>query len=658
MGKMKLFITYIIAVFIFIGTLYAQTPKWVSTEVQNRTAILENFTGIYGEFCPDGDRIANEILKAYPDKFIIINNHCGPYAIPEMDHPDLRTDEGNAIMSEAGVKGFPTGSINRSTKPWAMDRKLWKETAENIMNQPSIVNVFVKPEFDFNERRLTVEVEYYYTDDSPVAENYLTVMLLQNEIVGYQTSGSEYNPAFVTDDGLYRHNNVLRSVINGGAWGEVITNTKKGSYECRKYEVTFPKSIDDILDGLIEFENLEIVAFISESKSNIYTGHKADIEIPENIKINLTIEDLTEYHKTLKFEPFKQKIKITNNSELPITQFDMMCIFKNSQNYASCLNYFNGVLNKGESTIIEFCSIDKYTLKVGCAYTNEAYIYNIQSSDVSVIDVNKKDNKTKIDKVGLLENAFSEIELSFDFQNPVPTEGFVPPHSAFDYTLNPNFTIAQTDYGNAVLYYLDSTLNSVNKPGYIIFGEVNCKDNPNKILSYFYSYSDGRRNGTAPKIVTEISKDWGQTWERISEVTCKETGEPSDPNDLYIPSSGEYNFVQINLYDYVKDNFIIRIGGIPGTDGNALWIDDISLKNSEDESIKENIKLSVYPNPATNILHINNNNFIGAEYEIYDMSGKLIIKDINNSNIINVENLCSGTYSLKIKDSIFNFIKK
>ena len=52
-----------------------------------------------------------------------------------------------------------------------------------------------------------------------------------------------------------------------------------------------------------------------------------------------------------------------------------------------------------------------------------------------------------------------------------------------------------------------------------MFGELICKDNPNKVLSYYYAYSDGKRGGTAPKIVTEISKDWGKSWTRISEIT-------------------------------------------------------------------------------------------------------------------------------------------
>ena len=87
-------------------------------------------------------------------------------------------------------------------------------------------------------------------------------------------------------------------------------------------------------------------------------------------------------------------------------------------------------------------------------------------------------------------------------------------------------------------------------------------------------------------------------------------------------------------------------------------IDEISIKNSSNESIKEDYNLSVYPNPASNILHINNINLLGEEYKIYDMSGKMIIKGINNTNEINIENLSTGTYSIKIKDNIFNFIKK
>ena len=100
MKKFQLF-SIILAAVLFVGTMSAQTPKWVSTEVQNRVAVLEEFTGMYCQYCPDGHRVANELMKKYPGKFIAINNHCGGYAQPQngTNHPDLRTLEGDTIMN-------------------------------------------------------------------------------------------------------------------------------------------------------------------------------------------------------------------------------------------------------------------------------------------------------------------------------------------------------------------------------------------------------------------------------------------------------------------------------------------------------------------------------------------------------------------------------
>ena len=40
----------LLASLLFISSLAAQTPKWVSTEIQNRTAVLENLTGGKADF--------------------------------------------------------------------------------------------------------------------------------------------------------------------------------------------------------------------------------------------------------------------------------------------------------------------------------------------------------------------------------------------------------------------------------------------------------------------------------------------------------------------------------------------------------------------------------------------------------------------------------
>ena len=97
-----------------------------------------------------------------------------------------------------------------------------------------------------------------------------------------------------------------------------------------------------------------------------------------------------------------------------------------------------------------------------------------------------------------------------------------------------------------------------------------------------------------------------------------------------------------------------------GLINNEEYSEPLIIEFSDNSGIDDGEKQIIfhYPNPTTDILNINNNYFLGEEYEIYDMSGNLIIKDINNTNQINVNKLCSGVYSLKIKGSIINFIKK
>ncbi|MBQ6268766.1 MAG: hypothetical protein IJK61_01420, partial [Bacteroidetes bacterium] len=144
----------ILAVFICIGTVSAQTPKWVSTEVQNRAAVLEKFTGGFCTYCADGDRIANNLAEQYSDKFIIVSIHIDMLDASMLYGNYLKTDEGELIYEEATeeyddllqlYQSMPVGTINRSTEPWTMSRDKWDSTSVNIMNQSSIVNVYVKP---------------------------------------------------------------------------------------------------------------------------------------------------------------------------------------------------------------------------------------------------------------------------------------------------------------------------------------------------------------------------------------------------------------------------------------------------------------------------------------------------------------------------------
>ena len=88
-----------------------------------------------------------------------------------------------------------------------------------------------------------------------------------------------------------------------------------------------------------------------------------------------------------------------------------------------------------------------------------------------------------------------------------------------------------------------------------------------------------------------------------------------------------------------------------GTYGRGIWdfvIDDTAttVKNLN------NNKLSIYPNPTSKMLNIENNT---DEISIYNLSGKLMIKTYNNN--IDVSDWNNGVYVIKTKDFVEKFIK-
>lgn len=68
----------------------------------------------------------------------------------------------------------------------------------------------------------------------------------------------------------------------------------------------------------------------------------------------------------------------------------------------------------------------------------------------------------------------------------------------------------------------------------------------------------------------------------------------------------------------------------------------------------EKSETEIYPNPVDNILNIKQNDFSKAE--LYDLTGNLV--SVYNSKKVNLEEVSSGVYFIRIYDSSDNFINK
>ncbi len=260
-------------VFIMFGVaIYGQTI--VTTSPLNQNVILEEFTGIYCGYCPDGHAIAQAIQDANPDRVSLINIHQGSFAAPYGDDPDFRTPYGNAIVAQSysGTGfGYPSGTVNRHVFPGrsmstgggpALGRENWNISATETLAINSPVNLAVEAEINIATRMLTVHVEAYYTSNSPEITNLLNVALLQNNTLGPQSGGGQGDN--------YIHMHRLVELITG-QWGEEISTTTTGTFVDRTYNYPIPLDYNDILAELVD---MEIVAFISNTHQEIPSGSR------------------------------------------------------------------------------------------------------------------------------------------------------------------------------------------------------------------------------------------------------------------------------------------------------------------------------------------------------------------------------------------------
>ncbi len=246
------------------GAMMAQTI--VSTQVEKRNVVIEEFTGVNCQYCPDGHRVANEICAQYEGHAWAINIHTGSYAT----NSGYVTTYGDNIAGLWNITGYPTGTVNRTT---IQSRGDWAAKAATIRNQDSPVNIAGVGNVDEATRTFTLHIEVYYTGNASTSTHLLNVAVLQNNVIGSQV-GSSYNPDYVEPDGRYRHMHMFRTLLTG-QWGVEIPATE-GTFIDTTITYTVPASIDGL--AIPDLSDLDFVAFVTEpTHKNIISGAKVTV---------------------------------------------------------------------------------------------------------------------------------------------------------------------------------------------------------------------------------------------------------------------------------------------------------------------------------------------------------------------------------------------
>lgn len=282
----------------FAGSVFAQnTPTIVSTDVQKRNVVMEEYTGIGCGYCPSGHANVNKYAKLHQGRVVSINIHQGGYA--QGYKPNYTTQWGNALANQADITGYPAGVLNRqrvtnttadnygaliNVGPSSTD---WYSSANTILSQESPVNVAATATIDAKTRTLNVHVEVYYTKTTQAYTNLLNIALLQNNVEGDQHNygglGSLFNAEYVlypysdytsSYNTRYLHMHMLRDLITG-KWGDTIAksntdgNIPAGTFFSKDYIYQIPEYYTDAMYNSNTqvpciFGDIELAVFVTE----------------------------------------------------------------------------------------------------------------------------------------------------------------------------------------------------------------------------------------------------------------------------------------------------------------------------------------------------------------------------------------------------------
>lgn len=586
---------------------FAQTI--VSTEVQKRNVVIEEYTGIGCSYCPLGHQNVQSYANQHEGRVVAINIHQGGYASGYK--PNFTTQYGDALASQCEIGGYPAGTLNRTgSSATALIQNVgpsgtgWTGSANQILNQDSPVNVAATASIDATTRKMTVKVEVYYTSAVTADENRLNVVLLQNNVEGDQANYGNYNSEYIISSSgnmtRYRHMHMLREMITG-TWGEAIATANEsgvipaGTFVEKEYTYDIPASYKDYSYGSntnvdAVMGEFELAVFLTEGQSanakvkapNIYTG----------IKVEPEYTNVTGLGASVKSVAFEQEFGCKDLSKVFVS-------FHNDAGDALTsvtFQYTNTATN----------DVKTYT------WTTTEGIGTYQNSPKIAFD----------EPITTLTGATSTIEVRITELNGQPYEDNNPKTATF--------AKPKINEGKGAPHLILRTDNKASEISWFVYN-----DNGD-VIEQGGNYS----NGTTVR-------DTIQLW-RINTPGCYTFEIKDEGGDG--ASNGRYLVVDANGTTLTYNSK----GDWGASEKKDFKISDIVGLNEADGNIFQAV---VYPNPAKDMvtLSVNVNDADAATISVLDLMGREVLnmgtqnlKSGENQININTSNLENGMYYIRV----------
>lgn len=231
-------------------------------QFQLKNTILEEFSGTWCGWCPDGAVIATNISNNFPGRAFVITVHAG-------GGDPMETTE-SAMIANDYNDGFPTGVVDR--QGLGVSRNQWTGQVNSRLNQVSSIAVsFDNASFNASTREISVTVSALF--DSPMTGDFVFNCFVVEDSV---TGGGAYNQSnylngqaghtyYQAGDPIvgFIHRHTLRAAM-GGAWGTagiIPTTINAQDVFTHTYTYTLPANMDE--------NKINLIAYVGNSGNDV-----------------------------------------------------------------------------------------------------------------------------------------------------------------------------------------------------------------------------------------------------------------------------------------------------------------------------------------------------------------------------------------------------
>ncbi len=245
------------------GDTTVNPPNFISTFVDYKQVLLEEFTGHLCVNCPEAAKMAHDLAEEVDHKLIIYAVHAGNFAAPIPNSAldaDFTCDVGDELFPTFGIYANPLALIDRVKFNGLRQIATgdWETVVTDQLQEANTVNLKLSNTWYPSLGAVAIDIETTFLGD-PEGQYKLAVYIVEDSIVAPQLNN---NPN-IGDGGdtlyNYVHRNILRDAVSPyyGDFLGVEGNVVAGEVYTKSY--TYP------LNGDWVTKNCRIIAYIGKS---------------------------------------------------------------------------------------------------------------------------------------------------------------------------------------------------------------------------------------------------------------------------------------------------------------------------------------------------------------------------------------------------------